>query len=378
MTADLDVVGYFVARQQRLVGGQRRLVAQSLQAAAPRQPSTRHQRSSALLYTFVADARVRNDYSLEQALLPISKADRITAKCRQGIVELPSIGHLRLYGDAKPDSVLVDLEPRCRIRSPSVRARFFPSTKTRAGVELINHVPLAFRQLFWGGDARVTVSSPSRLRACLESTIARLAQVGVLELVTRVTNSVLFFRGGAKNSFYDSRAHGALFVRFGSSHDELHLLEEIVHQAGHAALTILLLETNSLLRAGKHQRTQRLSSATSDTRSVLVAFHGLVTEALVAETLGRTYGIATSRSERHQLVGRLAFATRKLAGDLRLFADRAKLLGAEGRLLLGAITNTCRKVVLRYGDVLERVTLTGQPYVFSRARYLAANPYPFD
>lgn len=241
-------------------------------------------------------------------------------------------------------------------------------------MEIVNHVPAAFRTLFGRDDLVVHVSNSSKQRSQLSQAIAALEKAGVLKLVTDVTSSILLFHGNRKNSFYHPRVHGAIFIKFSRSHDEFHLMEEIIHQAGHAAFATLMLEPTRFLRVPPQQCIKHLTSEREDDRSVLVALHGLITEALVTETLQRIYSKATSRVERHQLVGRLAFATSKLAADLRAFIECAGILGAEGLVLLKAMANTYDNVWRRHGAVLRRVNLSGQPYVFSRNRYLATNP----
>ena len=327
-----------------------------------------------ILQAFAASAEVRRHYTLAQALLPDLTPDFVEAKCKDGVVELPSVGHLRLNSSARRGPVVVRLKPKCEVVTPGVKARFFPNTTLQPHLEVLNYLPLAFRLLFWHGDRAVTVSTSSKARSQLLRATKALEQTGVLQIITDVTASICLFRGSTKNSFYDTRAHGAIFVRLSPSHDEFHLIEEIVHQAGHAAFALLLLEPARFLRVPMQLPFRHLTLEPDDDRTVLVALHGLVTEALVVETLRRVYSQTIAEVDRHQVGGRLAFATRKLALDLAAFVGCAEILGPEGLILLKAMANTCQRVLRRHGAMVQRVNLAGQRYVFSRNRYLAANP----
>ena len=201
-----------------------------------------------------------------------------------------------------------------------------------------------------------------------------LKKAGVLNLVTDVTRFILLFHGNRKNSFYHPKFHGVIFIRLYRSQDEFHLVEEIIHQAGHAAFATLMLNFKRFLRIPTRRQIQRLASEGEDDRTVGVALHGVITEALVAESLQRLYSRTASRAERHRLVGRLAFAMAKLASDLRAFIEHAEIFGPEGLVLFKAMTQTYQNIWSRHGKALRRVNLSGQPYVFSQNQYLARNP----
>jgi hypothetical protein len=373
----LDVVSYFVSQRSRVADTQRSIAARSVRALIPgRVKAPADVKVRPVLHAFVAEPRVRRFYTVDQALLPAFAGNIVEAKCTGGVVELPSIGYFRVDAARRVRAVSVRVRPHVAIATAGVKGTFFPATTIHPAMEVLNHIPAAFRMLFGPRHQGVKVSSvPARLQQ-LSRALALLEQAGALEIVTDVTRSILLFGGVTKNSFYDPRAHGAIFIRFSRSHDELHLVEEIIHQAGHAAFSILTLAPERYLRVPPGAALGRLTSERDEYRSVLVAFHGLVTEALISEALQRIYSATASPLDRHAIAGRLAFATQKLAADLHAFAGCAEILATEGLVLLRTIASTYERIVRAYGPRLRRVNLTSQPYVFSRARYLARNPLP--
>jgi hypothetical protein len=242
-----------------------------------------------------------------------------------------------------------------------------------APLSVLRHVPAAFRLLYRERERRVSAASGPKERAQLARALRLLELARARGFIEDTTSFVLLFRGSHKNSFYDPRAHGTVFVRVSSAQGELHLVEELVHQAGHAALEALRRE-RGLLRVKPETPFDDISSERTETRSTLVAFHALVTQGLIVETLSRLVRNRQCGAALPELVGRLAFATTKLGADLRVFVQQAELLRTEGLFALRSVTVTYGATLERYDRLLSAVSLRNQPYVFCPSRFAAENP----
>ena len=220
-------------------------------------------------------------------------------------------------------------------------------------------IPMEFRPFF--GQAKGLRSAScdglARLEAALE--MARVA--GALAWIRQVVRVVILFRGGTLNSFYNPRAHGAVFIRLNRHCDDLHVFEELVHQAGHAFFAILLCREPPLIRNQRSFLTGVFDKGDNE-RNMLVAFHGLVTEAVISGTLFR---LAASRGPvRSTVLGRLAFCLAKFGSDLNAAMRARRLLTKQGMLWLSAMARSYESMVRARGRELLRVDLTDQPYVF--------------
>jgi hypothetical protein len=220
-------------------------------------------------------------------------------------------------------------------------------------------IPLEFRPFF--GQAKGLRSASSDGLARLKAALGMARAAGALAWIRQVVRVVVLFRGGALNSFYNPRAHGAVFIRLNRHGDDLHVLEELVHQAGHAFFAILLCREPPLIRNQRSSLTEVFDKA-DDERNVLVAFHGLVTEAVISDTLFR---LAASRGPVESTVlGRLAFCLAKFGSDLNAAMRGKRLLTKRGVLWLSAMARSYESTVRALGPELLRVDLTDQPYVF--------------
>ena len=331
-------------------------------------------RPKPLLHSYISSSAVRRRYTSAQALLPLKQPRQIEAKCFEGVIELPSMGYLHAPEITRSRTVLVDLLPVPRVVSPKISSGHVPPIIVSREIEVLERIPAAYRLLFWGGNPRARVSQLSGGHWRLRWAFSLLEKISILSLLRDVTASILLFCGSDKNSFYDPRAHGTVFIRFTKANDEFHLLEEFVHQAGHALFYILTLQPKRYSHIPERAPICSLGVGSSDTRPFGVALHGLVTEALIADAFFRIYSLPSmSATDRHQALGRLAFSTRKLAADLHLIAGLSEKFTGEGLVLLGAISRTCSRIFRQFGARLERVDLSGQGYVFSPKRYAAVN-----
>ncbi|MBB4425112.1 hypothetical protein GGD66_003669 [Bradyrhizobium sp. CIR48] len=327
-----------------------------------------------MLQSYVSSSRVRRHYTPAQALLPFGERKQIEAKCFEGAIDLPTMGYLRAPKLTRSRTVLVNLLPKPHIISPTVPSVYVPPVLVSREIEVLERIPAAYRMLFWADNPQARVSRSIKDRRLLTRATSLLEKASVLSMLTDVTASVLLFCGSDRNSFYDTRAHGTVFIRFTKAGDEFHLIEEFVHQAGHALFSILMSQQNRYCFISERAPICSLGIDSADTRPFGVALHGLVTEALIADTFLRIFSLpSVSTSDRHQVLGRLAFSCRKLAADLHLIAKLSETFTQEGLILLGAISRTCSQIFRRFGARLERVDLSRQTYVFSPKRYAGLN-----
>jgi hypothetical protein len=205
---------------------------------------------------------------------------------------------------------------------------------------------------------------------------ALLERLSFIDLLTDVTDSILLFGNSSKNSFYDTRAHGTVFIRLTRACDEFHLVEEFVHQAGHAIFSVLMSQPNRYSHNSERAPIYSLSEGKRNMRPFGVALHGLVTEALISETFFEMHStLSLPTAEQYQTLGRLAFATRKMMADLHVLAKYADQLTREGLILLRAIGFTCSKIFDTLSSSIEQIDLAKQRYVFSPKRFLSANQF---
>lgn len=253
------------------------------------------------------------------------------------------------------------LPPRERWDQWLVERTSGPLEDRRLGRDLAvpRSIPSAFRPLF--GPASAARSAPPSSLNQLEAAWRLTGQVGARHWIRQVVRLVVLFRGGALNSFYNPRAHGAVFLRLDRHGDRYHLLEELIHQAGHAFFAILWQLEPPLVRGQKAEVSVTFDAA-GDDRNLLVAFHGLVTETLIAEALSRLRS-KSARAEQDTL-GRLAFCLAKLGSDLNTATRHKRFFTPRGLLWLSMMARSYATIVGQLGAHLSRVDLSDQPYVF--------------
>jgi hypothetical protein len=231
-------------------------------------------------------------------------------------------------------------------------------------------IPAEFRPLL--GQAKEVRSATSDGIARLDAALGMAKDIGALVWIRQVVRLVVLFRGGKLNSFYHPRAHGAVFIRLNRRCDDLHVFEELIHQSCHAFFSILLCREPPLVRNQRSSLTAAFDKG-RDKRNVLVALHGLVTEAVISDALFR---LATLRhAVQPAVIGRLAFCLAKFGSDLNAAMRARRLLTNRGMLWLAAMARTYDSIVKNLGPELLRVDLSGQPYVFDPELFRRRNAW---
>jgi hypothetical protein len=238
------------------------------------------------------------------------------------------------------------------------------------GFAVPRFIPAEFRPFL--GQTKDVHSATSDGIARLDTALGMAKDVGALAWIRQVVRLVVLFRGGKVNSFYNPRAHGAVFIRLNRHCDDLHVFEELIHQACHAFFSILLCREPPLIWNQQSSLTAAFDRGRHK-RNVLVALHGLVTEAVISDTLFR---LGTSRRAVEPAVfGRLAFCLAKFGSDLNAALRAKRLLTNRGLLWLSAMARSYDSIVKNLGPDLLRVDLTGQPYVFDPQLFRRKNTW---
>ena len=301
-----------------------------------------------------------------QWVVDATSAPGYSAQVENGLIEMPFLGQFHVTSRTK--RALVDLSDRrgpvCSDRS----ATLHPYQWVAHHFAVPRFIPSAFRP-FFGGRQGVRSASPDGV-ARLQAALQMARQVGALTWIRQVVRLVVLFRGGALNSFYNPRAHGAIFIRINRACDEYHVFEEIIHQAGHAFFAILLCREPHLIRNQNCTLTAAFDGS-EDGRNVLVALHGLVTEALIAEALFRLR--ASPGVAEQDLLGRLAFCLAKFGSDLNAATRAKRLLTKRGLLWLSTMARSYASTVRELGPRLSRLDLSGQPYLFDQHVFIRKN-----
>ena len=292
-----------------------------------------------------------------QWVVDVRSAPRYRAQVEDGLVEIPFLGQFHVTSRTK--RVMVDLSDRRRPVCSDRSATLHPYQLVAHHFAVPRFIPSAFRP-FFGHRKGVRSASPDGI-ARLQAALGMARWVGALTWIRQVVRLVVLFRGGALNSFYNPRAHGAVFIRLNRACDNYHVFEEIIHQAGHAFFAILLCREPHLIRNQNGALAAAFDSSDDD-RNVLVAFHGLVTEALIADALFRLR--ASPGVAEHAVLGRLAFCLAKFGSDLNAAMRAKRLLTKRGVLWLSALARSYASIVRALGPQLLRVDLADQPYVF--------------
>jgi len=332
-------------------------------------------RPNPFLFNLVHQQPLPGRDARQQWVAGLTSARRYPASVEQGLIEIPLIGQFHVTSRTK--RVIVDLSdrrrPACSDRSSTLHR--YRSVADHFGVP--RFIPSAFRPFFGHANGVRSASRDGCVR--LESALRMARAVGALPWIRQVVRLVVLFRGGTLNSFYHPRAHGAVFIRLNRACDDYHVFEEIIHQAGHAFFAILLCREPRLLR-NQNGAPQAVLDSSDDNRNMLVALHGLVTEALIADAL---FKLRTSPGvAEHELLGRLAFCLAKFGSDLNAVMRAKRLLTKRGVLWLSALARSYVSIVRGLGPQLLRVDLADQPYVFDpqlfrrRNRWLARSAVP--
>lgn len=368
----MSIVDFFKQRRIDILGSQASLTAHT--AFALDQNGTHELSLSAVKSCLANFPGTRRYYTNDQVFYSDS-GDTFRAICRRGCAEIPSFGCARI-SPTPLDGPLVfsrcrDRRDRLKLTVDGHRVRTIKSYQIANDLFVLRYLPECFRKLFHR-ESKVSTVSSARSIQYLEESIKTLELIHVNEFVEDVTREILLFKNSNKNSFYDPRSHGAIFLRYNQLDDKFSYVEDIVHQCGHAQVSLFLMKTELTRNVPLGIPVKRLGFDQGDYRSLLVAFHGMATEALISDVMFRAFDVSHP-STSLQVLGRLAFSTRKLASDLFHFNSIIDVFDANARELIASCLMTYRNIMGEHRDRIAKVNLNGQSYSFSRTIFFAKN-----
>ncbi|WP_338719918.1 hypothetical protein [Devosia sp. XK-2] len=234
-------------------------------------------------------------------------------------------------------------------------------------------VYLSFSQLFEAGAPLDWKSTDhSNAIPSIEAAISCLADVGMADAVAAAISNIVIFQSERNNSFFHPSYPRTIFINLDRSHDKFHLIEEIVHQTGHSLLHELSPDGSLFVEIdAEFVSTSGAEADDHGGTAATVRFHSMVTLALICQC----YVALLQRSSELDavLMGRLAFAARKLAPDIQDFLAQKTILQNPGLRIIRTVLNNYGEMIARHGGALTALNLDGQPYVFDNVLFRAAN-----
>lgn len=271
--------------------------------------------------------------------------------------------------------------PVVTVAGTQVPTAFRPLLKAGTSAELFEPDGRLLAQLYFDDSGRHGCDNPisvgSRHLAHVQAALDILTECYELyPLISEVCPKLSVFDDARMNSFATMAAHGAAFMNVRTGTNEVFFVEDIVHQTGH----VLFNAATALDRQAYFEvppdmaLTHLLADGEDDLRTVYVAMHGIVTEALIADTLASCYasGRFTGRQE-HELLGRLAYITTRFFLDLRTLNVRG-LFSTDGERLYEDLVDTFNRVHGEYRSSLASIDVSNQPYNFDYDRFCERNP----
>jgi hypothetical protein len=188
---------------------------------------------------------------------------------------------------------------------------------------------------------------------------------------------IVLFRGSAPNSFAALSAHGAIFCNLQRGDSELALVEDVAHQGAHIIFNAFAHDSSRLLKISGETAVQEIAGAKGDNRSLHVVLHALFTYTFILRALiavRESGSISDVRS--HELLGRIGFAMKKFAHDLRLLRAPEAYTSA-GYRCYEAFAATYSDIEGRYAKEVDTLDFGGQPYVFDYECFRRRNVGPW-
>lgn len=193
------------------------------------------------------------------------------------------------------------------------------------------------------------------------------------EMFQQIVRHIVLFEDPEQNSFAMTAAHGIAFVNVHFGRSEAYFAEDLAHQCGHILFTAACEGAEPLLTVAPETPVDELIGR-EDHRTLEVALHGMITQALMVGVLDRLVR-SDADIDPDEATARLLFALVRLGLDLRVLSglDAYSDVGAALlRELIASYTETAE----RYRGALAAVDFGDQPYNFDYGVYLARNAGP--
>lgn len=154
----------------------------------------------------------------------------------------------------------------------------------------------------------------------------------------------------------------------------LFFLEDIIHQSSHNILYAVNYFSKDELFAIPASSTMNDFLNDGDDRNIYGVFHGLFTQS----NINIFFNICLDREIfegrlHHELTGRLADNMKRWKKSLEKFAQPGAL-SEIGEQYFHQFNDVYEQVYAKWGDLIEALDLTNQPYIFSYKEFAEANP----
>ncbi len=387
---DLDVVALLKPLAE---GGQReytRIMQALIQHVAPETLADIRRDDSRVilepfLFAYFASPKRDDEATLEQ-LLAVSLNNKETRPVvvvtnSNGVAFLPGLGYIDANRPSARIVVSIPAELQENVNKAAAReicGDYALPLYASSSVELLRqYVPL-LDQFFAEHATEVAptiATTAETMYGRLASAFASLADTWpeyyrALELVLR---RVVLFRSDFFNSFAHTAAHGTIFMNVSLGHTETFFIEDIVHQAGHVLLAAATIDSPSLFCVDPAEPIAAFTGISAERRTVSVAVHGLVTEALMSLVLARCMENGLLPSEQSlELTGRCAFIFKRFTSDLTT-VGRLPIFNSIGTQLVRILFAIWERIARKYGDAFDRLDMSNQAYNFSLERFISLN-----
>lgn len=310
-------------------------------------------------------------------LRPEQRATELRVRAfADGRVLLPGLGFLEGgVPDAHATVHVVDGEARLRERSHA-RLRPLPEVE---GLPIYPYRhpflrPYTDRYGARYEDARVSEATRHNVGALAEG-VRLLAATNPCQhaQLLRDTRLVIIVECPGVVSMASLSFHGAVLLSVRGHESPLFFVEELVHQGGHVTFSKVIADWPAFLGVpfptpmsalGHPQDSRCFGEAVHDNYTLvrmLLAFELLLDHAVLRGHL------------RHELLGRIAFALRRLSVGLERL-DHPRLYTQQGLVLHHALQSAHGRLHGRLGGLLRVLDVSDQPEAFEYERFLARNP----
>jgi hypothetical protein len=193
--------------------------------------------------------------------------------------------------------------------------------------------------------------------------------------IARHARKVALFDAPNLNSFAATAVHGLALMNARHGTDEIFFVEDLAHQAGHVVFEAAAIVSSDLFEVSPDTvLDESHESDEAEQRTLYVALHGVVTEAMIVDVLTQCLNSGRfAGRQRHELAGRLANIARRFFLDLREL-NRPGIFGPFGEQILVELMGVLSGLLQCHGSLIHAVDVSNQPYNFSYERFCERNP----
>ena len=188
--------------------------------------------------------------------------------------------------------------------------------------------------------------------------------------IERVVRHLVLFEDAEQNSFATPAAHGIAFLNVHLGQTEWFFVEDLAHQCGHVLFTAAWEGSEPLLTVPSETQVEELIGR-EDHRTLEVAVHGMVTQALMVCALERVARADASVGSA-EATARMLFALLRLGLDLRILAG-LDVYSDAGAPLIRELISVYSETAALYRDALLAADFRGQPYNLDYDLYRTQN-----